>query len=182
MVPQPQMVSDPSPDRPQATLEAEPPPGLPRVSRLCRDKRAAPAGLQTGQRTSWGHVTTAGPHLRCAQNHVRLSRTPSRLLRVHRTGTAGSLSRTMGQDLSRAYHDDMTTWSRGTALGAEHQHSSGIRHGNPWNSPGRHRATAAAPRVLGGIGTHTLQDTSGMQDKLRNRPGCSSGSHFRPES
>lgn len=66
-------------------------------------------------------------------------------------------------------------WPRGHAGRPPVQNGSTVPEsavGTPQNSLGPHRATPVAPGVLGGTGTHTLQD------KLRNKSGPSSGSLF----
>lgn len=67
------------------------------------------------------------------------------------------------------------TWPRGHAGRTPVQNGSTVPEsavGTPQNSLGPHRATPAAPGVLGGTGTYMLQD------KLRNKSGASSGSLF----
>lgn len=158
-------------------------PGPPQNDQVVQRQATALAGLQTGQWTSWGHVMTVGPHLGCARNDAQPRRMPSRLLRVRRTRTTRGLSRTAEQDLSHTCHDYMTAWSCRMAPWAEEQRRF-------WNSPwgplgtlwGNREPHPWPPRVLGGIRTPIPQDTSGMQDKLRNRSGAASGSLFLSES
>lgn len=156
MVPQLQVELDQSSDRPQVPLEAEPPRGLPRVTRLGRGKRRAPAELRTGQRMSWGHVTTAGPHLGCARNDARPSRARSKLLGVRRTGTTrgpqhGHRTRPESH-LPRGYDHVVT---RDGSLGR----TATLFRNPPWGPPrtlrGDTEPLPPPPGVLGGMGTHT---------------------------
>lgn len=59
------------------------------------------------------------------------------------------LSMTTGQALSHTCHDDVATWSRGTAPRAERQHCSGICRGDPPELSGATQSHARGPRGPG---------------------------------